>query len=1049
MNKKINKAFLLLVLMGSTCFTAPAAENIGTPAGTGQSMNSVPLRVESAGGATASARPAHIAQQNDNVFAGVVVDNTGTPLPGANILLNGKGVAVTDADGRFRFEAPAQGGTLTFSYIGFADQVIKLSAPKDNITVTLKEEASELNDVVITGIFTREKESFTGSASTYTAKELKTMGTQNVLQSLKTLDPAFAIIEDNEYGSDPNHMPNLEIRGKSSILGSRDNLSTDPNQPLFIVDGFESTLQAVNDLDINRIESITILKDAASTAIYGSKAANGVVVVETVKPTAGKLQVSYTGNYNMTMPDLSSYQLMNAAEKVEFEQLAGRYDFNKSGEYINMAALSDMKYTQMYYDRLASIARGVDTDWMAQAVQIGQNQKHSLYVQGGSKEFMFGIGANYNGVTGAMKGSERDVFGGNIDLIYRVKKFQFSNKASLSNTDYTNATVGFSEYTQANPYYAPYDSNGQLTPWLEYSDELQLANPLYNASLNSRNGGNTLVLTDNFQAEWTPNADWKVRARFGVTYTDDGTEVFTSPENTTQMLTKSIADRGEYYKNTTKSLSYEGDATVTYAKLLADVHRFNAVLGANIYSLRSTLEGYGAEGFPSGDFTYPSFANQYIENSVPTYNESISRSVNAYLNFGYAYDDRYLVDLSLRENGSSVFGSSQRYNTTWSVGLGWNIHKEHWIMDNAQWINYWKLRASVGNPGNQSFDSGRTLLTYTLRSGVLNPFGLGALPQQIGNPDLQWQITQDKNVGTDITLFGNRLSVTVDAYHKTTDPLLIGITMPYSSGTTSYYTNAGYQISKGLNFTVLYNILRNVDDRCLWSVRVNGRTATSEINGIGDSLEAFNNNGRGTTTTRYFDGADPNDIWVVKSAGIDPSTGKELYIRPDGSFTYDYSYDDEQVCGNTRPDIEGIVGSSFTWHGFSANVNFRYQMGAEVFNYALMNKVENINYYYNQDKRALYERWQEPGDVVAFKNIRDANTSPMSSRFIQTENTLTLESIQLGYEWFDGWIERAHLGSCKVFVSMRDAFRLSTIRAERGTEYPYARTLEAGLSLNF
>ena len=189
----------------------------------------------------------------------------------------------------------------------------------------MQEEKVALEDVVVTGIFTRKKESFTGSASTYTAAELKTMGSQNILQSLKTLDPAFAILEDNQFGSDPNRLPNMEIRGKSSVLGLRDELDADPNQPLFILDGFESSLAVINDLDINRIESITILKDAASTAIYGSKAANGVVVVETVKPKSGELQVSYNGNLNLSMPDLSSYNLMNAREKLEFERLAGGY----------------------------------------------------------------------------------------------------------------------------------------------------------------------------------------------------------------------------------------------------------------------------------------------------------------------------------------------------------------------------------------------------------------------------------------------------------------------------------------------------------------------------------------------------------------------------------------------------------------------------------------------------------------------------------------------------------------------------------------------------
>lgn len=1097
MNKRISKILMLLVLLGNLCLTAHAAGKVFSLTVNNQPMSNVLKQIEKASGvhiafiyedvssynvslnvkdvsaeqAVAQAiKPFPLTYQvkNEgkiisiqkkqqknggsvkNVFSGVVTDAEGNPLPGVYIKLDGKGLGVTDGEGKFKCDAPTAGGTLTFSYVGFEPFTKRYSAPQNGIRVVMKEQTNELSNVVITGIFTREKESFTGSAVTFSKEELTSMGAQNVLQSLKTLDPAFAVVEDNQFGSDPNRLPNLEIRGKSSMLGTRDDLSTDPNQPLFILDGFESTISAINDLDINRIQSITILKDAASTAIYGSKAANGVVVVETVKPKPGKLQVSYTGNYNMTMPDLSSYNMMNASEKVEFERLAGRYDVSKQHNS-NLLAQEDVRISQMYYDRLASIARGVDTDWLAQPVRIGQNMKHSLYVQGGSEEFMFGLGGFYNGVSGVMKGSDRKVMGANIDLIYRVKKFQFSNKASMTNAKYDNATVGFDEYAMSNPYYAIKDTEGNITPWLEYNEasRIYMANPVYNASLNSYNRGNEFSLTDNFQAEWTPSKEWKVRARLGVSYTDYGTEKFISPENTSQILSKSVAERGEYYKTTNKGLSYEGDLTVTYAKVFAEKHRINAVLGGNIYNYNYTYDGYSAEGFPVGNFTSPSFANQFIENSVPSYTESISRSVNAYLNAGYSYDDRYLLDLSLRENGSSVFGSSQKFNATWSVGLGWNIHKEKFVIKHLPWINYLKLRASIGNPGNQSFDSARTLVTYAVQSGILNPFGLGALPQQIGNPDLKWQITKDKNLGFDFTLLNNRLSIVFDTYHKDTDPLLIGITMPYSSGTTSYFTNAGYQISTGTNFTVQYHILRDLEKRILWSVRVNGRHSRNEINGIGNKLDAFNNNGRGSTTTRYFDGADPDDIWVVKSAGIDPSTGKELFIKPDGTYTYDFSYDDEQVCGNTRPDIEGIVGTSFTYKGFSLNLNFRYRLGAEVFNYALMNKVENINYYYNQDKRALYERWQQAGDIAPFKNIRDANTSPMSSRFIQKENSLTLESIQLNYEWIDGWVERLKLSSCRVFVSMRDAFYLSTIRAERGTSYPYARTLEAGVSLNF
>ncbi len=989
-------------------------------------------------------------QNGKRTLSGVVKDEDGMPLPGVAVFMKDNQAVhtVTDIDGNYTLELPKEGGIVTFSYIGMKRLTYVVKAGDRNLTYNAKLESdTKIEEVVVTGIYTRSKESFTGSASTYTKKELQKVGTTNVLQALKTVDPAFAVLDDTEYGSDPNHLPNINIRGKSSMLGTRDELENDPNQPLFVLDGFESTLSAINDLDINRIESITILKDAASTAIYGSKAANGVVVVETVKPKAGKLQVSYNGNFNVTMPDLSSYDLMDAAEKLEFERLAGRYDVNIV-ETPNRTS-KEIELTEMYYDRQRTIAEGVDTDWLAQPVRVGLNQKHSLYVMGGEEHFMFGIGGAYNGVTGAMKGSDREVLSGNIDLIYRIKKFQFSNKFSISSADYSNPVVTFSTWAEANPFYKMRNSDGTIPQWLEYSDEFVQANPLWDSSLNSYNKGESVTWNNSFMAEWSPTAEWKVRGKFGIVYTLDDTSKFTSPESSSQVLSKEALKRGEYKATETRTKTYEGELTATWAKLFNEKHRINLVVGGNVYSSESTYSGFTAEGFPSGDFTLPSFAGGYPDGSTPTYEESISRSLNGFLNMGYSFDDRYLMDISLRENGSSVFGSSNKYSTTWSVGLGWNLHREKFVMEKLPFISYFKLRASIGNPGNQNFDSGRTLLTYALKSGMLNYFGIGALPDQVGNALLKWQITQDKNIGFDLSLFDNRFSLTLDYYHKVTDPLLINITMPLSSGTTEYYTNAGEQTSQGLNFSAVYHILRDYDNRLLCSVRATGRTQSIRIDKIGDSLSTFNNSGRGTHTQRYYDGSDPDDIWVVRSAGIDPATGKELFYTKDGGYTYDYSYDNEVKVGNTRPDIEGVLGTSFTWKGLSLSLNFRYQLGADVLNEAVLNKVENVNLYYNQDRRALYQRWQKAGDLVQFKDIRDSNSSPITSRFVQRENVLSLESAQVEYEFIDGWIRDLGLSSMKAFVSIRDAFRWSTVRTERGTEYPYARTLEAGLSINF
>ncbi|SPY22337.1 Outer membrane cobalamin receptor protein [Odoribacter splanchnicus] len=983
---------------------------------------------------------------NSVTLTGQVTDQSNTPLPGVTVLVKGTKLGTsTDPEGNFKLSLPQQENTiLIFSFIGMESQEVPVGDPKKPIKVILKETAENLKEVVVTGIFTRKKESFTGSASTYTASELKTAGTQNILQSLKTLDPSFAILDNTLYGSDPNRLPNMEIRGKSSMLGMRDELEADPNQPLFILDGFESSLSVINDMDINRIASITILKDAASTAIYGSKAANGVVVVETVKPQAGKLMVSYNGNANISMPDLSSYNLMNAKEKLAFEKLAGKYT------PASWSATSEFELQKLYNQKLAEIESGIDTYWLTEPLRVGVNQKHSLYIEGGEGSFLFGIGAGYNGISGVMEKSNREVISGNIDLIYRIKKFQFSNKFSMTNTKIKNPIVDFSEYAAANPYYKKRDEEGNIGKWLENNDYTKATNPLWNASQNSRDEGKQLALSNYFVAEYTPLEALKVRARFGISYGNDDTEKFIS-RNDTRFDTYEILKKGTFNTTNTRSNQYEGELSVTFAKLIGR-HRLNAVLGGNLNSNKTLTQGYSAQGFPEGDFVYPSFSNGYPEGGSPTYYENTSRSMNGYFNLGYSFDDRYLMDFSLRENGSSVFGASKRYIGTWSVGLGWNLHKERFIADHLTWINFLKLRASIGNPGNQNFSSSKTLTTFNFQLASMNYFGMGAVLNQLGNPDLDWQITLDKNIGIDMTLIDKRLNITADYYHKVTDPLLINISMPLSSGTSSYLTNMGKQISQGLTLSASYYIIQKLDQRFSWLVRGNLRTQKTKLDKIGNKLDELNKSGQGHNTVRYYNGADPDDIWAVKSAGIDPSTGRELFYDKEGNYTYDFSYDNEVICGNTRPKIEGVIGTSLNYKGFSVSMNFRYQTGASVFNEALFNKVENISVSglnKNQDKRALYERWQNPGDKVRFKDIANAASTPMSSRFIQKENVLSMESVYVGYEFYEGWIKKIGLSNLKIQASMRDVFRASTIKSERGTLYPFARSLELGLSFNF
>lgn len=989
------------------------------------------------------------------ILTGVVLDDEASPLPGVNVYIKkSKYHTITDAEGRYRLEMPVDACAVTYSYIGMKPQDIQFKAGEQALkkTVTMQSD-TEIEEVVVTGIVSKNKQSFTGSASTFTGDELRTIGVQNPIASLSALDPAFNVLENNLYGSDPNRLPDINIRGKSSVIGMRDEAVNDPNQPLFIVDGFESTLETVYNMDLSRIASMTILKDAASTAIYGSKAANGVVVVETVKPKPGRLRLSYNGSAAISNPDLTSYNLMNASEKLEFERLAGRY----SMEGKTWSDDTEILLNNTYNAHLADIQSGVDTYWLSEPLRTGLNHKHRVYAEGGQGGFLFGIGANYNGTTGVMKQSDRESYGGNIDIIYRVNKLQFQNQFTATYTSSENPIVPFSTYADANPYYKKTDENGEITPWLENTDLAKASNPLYNASLNSRNQSSGLDISNYLIAEYMPLETLKIRAKLGLTHTNSDTEVFYSPDDT-RYAEKDATLKGEFSSSNTKSTKLDASLTGIYAEVIGD-HRFTFAVDAKISETRSLTQGYMATGFPEGNYTYPSFSNGYPNGGIPSYSESVYRSASFLGTLNYAFDNRYLMDVNYTLSGSSVFGSTKRFINTWSVGIGWNIMNEKFFKDNIHGVSMLKLRASIGNPGNQDFDSGMALTTYKFLYNSFNYFGTSTTLLNLGNKNLKWQTTLDRNLGFDLTMLNDRLNVEFNYYDKRTDPLLIGIGVPISTGVPGRYTstgelsylwntNLGIQNSKGILASASYYILRNIKERITWSVRGMLRHENLKLDEIDGHLDDLNTFGKKNSTKRYYNGADPDAIWAVRSAGIDPSNGKEMFIRKDGTYTYDFSTDDEVIVGCARSKIEGSFGSNLNYKGITLGLTFGYKLGGKSFNTDLYNKVENITgkkLNVNQDKRALYDRWQKPGDHAQFKNIASSVSTPMSSRFVQKNNSLTLQSLQVGYDFYK-FAPKLGVESLRLSAYVNDLFWLTTIKQERGTAYPFARSYTFSLS---
>jgi len=979
-------------------------------------------------------------------ITGVVIDKNEEVIPGVSVIIKGTTLGTaTDINGKFVIRIPSRDNiVLQFSCIGMQKKEIAIKDDKELIVI-MEESSEVIQEVVVTGIYSRNKESFTGSFSSYSKEDLKMVGTQNIIQSLRSLDPSMLVIESKQWGSDPNRMPDIEIRGKTSIVGLKTEFENDPNQPLFILDGVETTLETIVNLSMDRVASVTILKDAASTAIYGSKAANGVIVVETIQPRSGQLRLSYNGNYKIQFADLSDYNLMNAAEKLEFERLSGRYDDFSS--YSNNVVLQ-----KLYNERLAEVIRGVDTYWMSEPLRTVLNHSHNIYIDGGDNAMRYGLGIGYNNSNGVMKGSDRNVISANIDLTYRKKSLLFSNKFSLDVTHTEREPVAFSKFAQANPYFRKKLENGYIPLWLEDSGTQQnsayIKNPLYEWTIKNTNIGNTIQLRDNFSIEWRIFTSLRATARLGLTKSVGRTEQFKSPKHPDFLETEKLK-QGSFSASSSESFSYNGDLNLAFGKIFIEKHQVNLVGGWSFNEHKKKSDGYRVVGFNDDLHQNPAFSTGFSDGQKPTYSLSKSRSTSFFLNANYSFMNRYLMDFNLRADGTSKFGANKRFSSTWAVGLAWNLHNEEFMRKLDIFTNF-KIRASIGNPGNQNFDAYQAMKIYRYNVEYQNMFGSSAIIDQFGNKNLNWQRTLDKNIGVDLSILNNRVRLTLDYYRKDTDPLLISIPMPPSVGTSSINANAGRQISSGWNGSLFYTILRKQNMN--WSMHLNFRTSKSEYRDIGNKLQELNELGSAQNLVRYYEGASPDDMWAVPSLGIDPATGREMFRKKDGTQTFVYSTDDEIVVGSSRPDVEGVIGSTFYYKGLSVSMSLRYRLGGQVMASALYSKVENIGrqqIYYNQDRRALHDRWQKPGDKAKFKSIKETSSTPMSSRFVRTENTLAGESISIGYESNAKWVRYIGAEGITFRAYMNDIFRLSSFKEERGIDYPFARTISFSLNLRF
>lgn len=1005
--------------------------------------------------------PHQVFSQTEVIYEGQILSiDTKTPIIGVSITVKGTEIKTTsDKNGFFKVKTSSTYDELIFSHVSYKLLKVAVSSNKKNLFIEMTNLNEKIDEVVVTGIVERKKESFSGSTATFSGQDIRALGNQNVIQSLRSLDPSFIIIDNNLIGSNPNALARIELRGKTSIvqednLGAiTDQLARDPNLPLFILDGFESTLRQITDLDINRIASVTILKDAASTSLYGARSANGVVVVETIKPKEGELRLYYTGDLGVDIADLRDYNLMNSEEKLEYERLAGRYDPKSTGS-------PDFIMLERFYNqRLKSIREGVNSYWLVEPLrQAAITQNHSLYMEGGSESFQYGIGANLNNIQGVMKGSNRRTWGSRINLNFRSGNLNFINQTFVSGATGDNSNHGsFTIYAQINPYYKK-EIEGryveQIPSGFDAKSLANVANPLYNSQLNSESYDNSLFLQNNIGINYNFNNILRLDGSFQISKEINTSINFVSPLHTS-FDRVALEEKGSYDNLRSEGFNYTGNLQVIFNKTIASKHNLTSNLRGEVQEINSSSLGFTAVGFPTGVEGIPSFAYSYRPNSKPSVriNPKIRR-VNALVSFNYFYDNRYFFDGTIRIDGSTAFGTSNKFSPFWSAGLGWILKRESVFAD-ISWLDLLTLRGNIGRTGNQGFGSFASTTIYYLESNN-NDFGQSLYHTGIGNPNLEWQTSLQTSLGLDLSTFNNRLTLNLNAYKKYTDPLIVTIDVPGSNGISQYPMNTGYLNYNGLEWNLRYSPLYKVNERKVWTLGVLGSMYKSEYGRFNNTLNELNvEMQRSASLQRFTDGRSPDDIWAYKSIGIDPSNGEEVFMMENGLLTYDYELANIRVVANRRPLMEGVISSTLRLKKFTLSAFVRYNIGSSRFNNALYSKVENISFEdlaYNQDKRALEMRWKQPGDIAHFKRISDTDYTPISSRFIQKENFFSGESISLGYELdaIDSpWLASTKIKSIRFNGFMNNIFRISNILSERGIDYPFARRVSFSVNASF
>ena len=1046
------------------------------------------------------------------LLKGFVTDRQKHPLPGVTVKLADMMLGTsTNHKGYFSIQLPLERGTLEFSFIGYVSQKVNFTERMtDTLRIVMEELIVGMEEVVVTGYQKVDKRRSTSAITSVKASDVLVPGMSSIDQALEGRIPELMLITNSgEVGATPR----IRVRGTSTLIGNR--------EPLWVLDGFimhdpvnvsvedlnnpdyinivGNAIAGINPQDIDRID---VLKDASATALYGTKAANGVIVVTTKKGSIGPARFSYNHTSKLTRrPRYSdrSINLMDSRERVQFgKELSDlHYQFPS-----NMPKVGYEGALYRYYSGLTDYAgfkqevlryETVNTDWFDILTQDAYSHDHTFGVSGGSESMRYyvSLGANFeDGVSKTTK-TERYTAMVNLDINFSPKiRANFSLNGNIQRKNHLMPDIDAMDYAYNTSRAIPcYDEDGSLF----YYDAIgyggsnvshkQFRYNILNEIRNSSNDYRGSTLGANLTLRYNILEDLELSVAGNYMHSSTLQEQWWGEKShyIARLKNAEYEELGKTGDAGNCILPYGGILNTNNSEQDSYTFRtqveFRKMFGENRQHLASVMGGFELNGSTSRSIADENrgFVKerglQFIDNvnleDYPHYQtwinknhrsllHGINHEISGYLTLSYSYKDYFTLNANGRFDASNKFGSrsNEKFLPIWSVSGMWNLKET--FMKHADFISNMRLRTSYGIQGNMLEDQSPNLI---LRQGTINPMYNENISTvaRYPNPNLKWETTTAYDLGLDFGMWEDRLTVTFGYYLKKTKNLLSSVTLPTSLGFIDYKENLGQMENEGVELALRSFVYKSND----WNVSlfvnmahnknriVSISNALSSYNDKADQEQANNDDYKTKPMVRYKEGRSSTAIYAMKSLGIDRATGKELFQRQDGTNTYVWDPKESVVCGDTEPKVTGAFGTNITWKQLNLNMNFSYRLGGQVYNQTLINRVENADPRDNVDRRVLEQRWQKPGDHTFYKDINDKSTTPASSRFIQDENVLQLGSLSLSYDLKKEWLKPIGFDMVRLTAMMNDVFRLSTVKRERGISYPFARSMSLGVMVQF